>query len=93
VIVEESKERPQVEQLLSEAAGAAEVLRRVPDAEKLPSVFPVLIASRVLGVGRNQTYQLIKAGEYPVRVLTINGRYRVSRYDLMAYLGAVRGAA
>ena len=59
-----------------------------PDLEALPHVFPVLVASKVLGIGKNQTYELIKRGTYPVRVLTINGRFKVSRYDLLAYLGA-----
>jgi hypothetical protein len=58
------------------------------DPEALPPVFPVLTASKVLGIGKNQTYELIRAGRYPVRVMEISGRYRVSRYDLLAYLGA-----
>ena len=58
------------------------------DPEALPAVFPVQVASRVLGLGRNQTYALIHRGEYPVRVLEIAGRYRVSRYDLLAFLHA-----
>ncbi|HEX9519655.1 MAG TPA: helix-turn-helix domain-containing protein [Streptosporangiaceae bacterium] len=59
-----------------------------PDPEALPPVFSVQTASRVLGIGKNQTYDLIKAGRYPVRVLEICGRYRVSRYDLLRFLGA-----
>ena len=58
------------------------------DPEALPAVFPVQTASRVLGIGKNQTYELIKAGGYPVRVRKIGGRWRVTRYDLVAYLGA-----
>ena len=47
-----------------------------------------LTASKILGVGKNKTYALIEAGEYPVRVLPIGGtRFRVSRVDLLAYLG------
>lgn len=58
------------------------------DPESLPAVFPVQTASRVLGIGRNQTYELIRAGRYPVRVLELCGHYRVSKYDLLAFLGA-----
>ncbi len=58
------------------------------DPKALPAVVPVQTASRVLGIGRNQTYDLIRADRYPVRVLEIAGRFRVSRYDLMRYLGA-----
>ena len=64
----------------------------VIDPENLPPVFPVQTASRVLGIGRNQTYDLIKARKYPVRVLEIGGRFKVSRYDLLSYLGAGQAA-
>ena len=58
------------------------------DPETLPPTFPVLTASKILGIGKNKTYALIEAGEYPVRVLPIGGtRFRVSRVDLLAYLG------
>jgi hypothetical protein len=62
------------------------------DPEELPPTFPVQTASRVLGIGRNQTYALVKARKYPVRVLEINGRYKVSRYDLLRYLGVSQPA-
>ena len=58
-----------------------------PDLEALPPVFSVLVASKVLGIGKNQTYDLIRHEMYPVRILKINGRFRVSKYDLLAYLG------
>ena len=60
----------------------------VPDPEQLPATFPVQVASRVLGIGRNRTYELIKAGTYPVRVRESGGRFRVSKYDLLRHLGA-----
>jgi hypothetical protein len=65
----------------------------VPDPEQLPATFPVQVASRVLGISRNRTYDLIHAGRYPVRVIETDGGrfrvlYRVSKYDLLAYLGA-----
>jgi hypothetical protein len=58
------------------------------DPEKLPAVFPVQTCSRVIGIGKNTTYELIQAGQYPVRVLKVCGRYKVSKFDLLAYLGA-----
>jgi len=60
----------------------------LPDPETLPPTFPVQVASKILGIGRNRTYDLIKAGEYPVRVRESGGRYRVSRYGLLRHLGA-----
>ena len=63
-------------------------MKPIPDPQALPPTFPVQIASRVLGIGRNRTYELIKSGDYPVRVIESGGRYRVSRWDLLKYLGA-----
>jgi hypothetical protein len=60
------------------------------DPYKLPPMFPVMVSSRVIGIGRNKTYELIKAGQYPVRVLEVGNRFKVSRYDLLEYLGADR---
>ena len=44
------------------------------DPEKLPAIFPVMTASRLLHIGRDRTYELGHKGEYPVRVLDISGR-------------------
>lgn len=63
------------------------------DPADLPPTLPIQTASKILGIGRNRTYELIKAGRYPVRVLDVGGRFRVSRYDLLDYLGAGRIAA
>lgn len=60
----------------------------LPDPATLPPTFPVQVASKILGIGRNRTYDLIKSGDYPVRVRESGGRYRVSKYDLLRHLGA-----
>lgn len=52
----------------------------------LPPVIPVQTASRILGIGKNQTYELIRSGKYPVRVLEMGGRFRVSKFDLLNFL-------
>lgn len=57
------------------------------DPEMLPPTIPVQTASKIIGIGRNRTYALIKAGRYPVRILEGSRPFRVSRYDLLAYLG------
>jgi hypothetical protein len=59
-----------------------------PDPMELPPIFPVMTCSRVLGMGKDQTYRRIKEGSYPVRLLEENGKYKVSKYDLLAYLHA-----
>jgi hypothetical protein len=53
----------------------------------------VKIASQVLGISKNTTYDLIKTGKYPVRVRMICGKWKVSRYDLLNYLGAGQAAS
>ena len=45
-------------------------------------------AGAQLGLSRNTSYELARAGDFPVRVLKIGSRYRVSRYDLDRYLNA-----
>jgi hypothetical protein len=57
------------------------------ELEGLPAVISVIRASKILGIGKNQAYELIKQGRYPIRVLNISGRYRVSKFDLLAFLG------
>ena len=57
----------------------------------LPPVIPVLTASRILKIGKNETYKLIRSGKYPVRVLEIGGRFRVSKFDLLDFLHAPVG--
>ena len=53
----------------------------------LPTAFPLDIANRALGMGRTTGYALAKRGVYPVRVLRLGRQYRVTRYDLLWYLG------
>ena len=59
------------------------------DLGDLPPTVPLQVASRILGIGRDHAYELAKAGTYPVRVLESRGRFKVSKFDLLAYLGAV----
>ena len=55
----------------------------------LPITFGLETAARAIGIGRDTAYRLAKAGEFPVRILPgHSGRYRVSKADLLAYLGA-----
>lgn len=59
------------------------------DLEDLPPTVPLQVASRILGIGRDHAYELARSGTYPVRVLESKGRYKVSKFDLLAHLGAV----
>ncbi|MDT3395614.1 hypothetical protein RKE29_02930 [Streptomyces sp. B1866] len=57
------------------------------ELEALPVTFPLDVANRALAIGRTYGYDLAKRGEYPVRVLRLGRQYRVTRYDLLRYLG------
>jgi hypothetical protein len=46
------------------------------------------VASRILGIGKNYGYELVRSGNYPVRVIDSHGRFKVSKFDLLRYLGA-----
>lgn len=54
---------------------------------KTAATMSVPEAGAELGLGRNNSYELARQGEFPVRVLKIGSRYRVSRADLDRYLG------
>lgn len=53
----------------------------------LPVSFDLDTANRALALGRTTGYALAKNGEYPVRVLRLGRQYRVTRYDLLRFLG------
>ena len=44
-------------------------------------------AGRAFGLGRTQTYELARRGEFPARVLRLGNSYRVTRADLLRALG------
>ncbi len=46
----------------------------------------VVKAGRALGIGRSLTYELLRRGEFPVRVLRLGSRVRVPTADLIALL-------
>jgi len=46
----------------------------------------VVKAGRALGIGRSLTYDLLRQGEFPVRVLRLGSRVRVPTADLIALL-------
>jgi hypothetical protein len=53
----------------------------------LPVSFDLNQSNRALGLGRTYGYDLAKRGDYPIRVLRIGNKYRVTRADLFRYLG------
>lgn len=57
----------------------------------LPVAVPLETANRALGLGRTNGYDMAKRNVYPVRVLRLGRQYRVTRYDLLRYLGVEPG--
>lgn len=53
----------------------------------LPVTTDLATAGRALGMGRTKAHTLARDGEFPVAVLTVNGRRRVRRADLLRELG------
>jgi hypothetical protein len=53
----------------------------------LPVSVDLATAARALGIGRTVAYELAKLGEFPVRLLKVGARYRVTRADLLRELG------
>jgi hypothetical protein len=53
----------------------------------LPVSFDLMVAARALGVGRTLAYDMAKRDQFPVRVLRLGNRYRVTRADLLRVLG------
>lgn len=61
---------------------------RVPQATDMPLTMPVWPdAAKVLGLGRSVAYEMVRSGTFPCRVLRLGGKIRVSRADLLRYLG------
>lgn len=50
-------------------------------------------AGRALGIGRSTTYELVQRGEFPVRVLRLGTKMRVSKVELMRYVNGPSEAA
>lgn len=54
----------------------------------LPPTIPLWPhAAGILGLGRTAAYEMASRGEFPVRILQLGNKKRVSRADLLAYLG------
>lgn len=57
-----------------------------------PSTVDLLTAGRALGISRTKTYELARAGQFPVRLLPLGKRYRVAQADLLRALGLAESA-
>lgn len=53
----------------------------------LPVVVDLPTAARVLGVGRNTAYELVRADQWPTQVLRLGRLIRIPRSALLDLLG------
>ncbi|MFJ4668972.1 DNA-binding protein [Kitasatospora purpeofusca] len=53
----------------------------------LPVTISVVTAARVLGMGPNKAYALIRSGDFPVDMITVGGTKRVLTSALWRFLG------
>jgi hypothetical protein len=53
----------------------------------LPATVDIETAGAVLGIGRSKSYELARAGEFPVRVLRIGRRYLVPTNLILKLIG------
>ena len=53
----------------------------------LPANFPLMVAARAFGIGRNKARELAKANAFPCAVIRVGKRYRVNRSALYGALG------
>jgi hypothetical protein len=72
---------------MSTAANEQPQGMRLEELLALPVAFDLAVSNRALQLGRTKGFELVKKGEYPVRVLRVGRAYRVTRADLFRALG------
>ncbi|GGZ73554.1 helix-turn-helix domain-containing protein [Streptomyces echinoruber] len=59
---------------------------RTADLLSLPPTIDVELAGRAFGIGRDSAYKLVRAGEFPCKVIRAGRKYRVVTADLRRVL-------
>lgn len=57
------------------------------DLLALPAAIDLVTAGRALGIGRTKAHELVRAGQFPVRVLRLGSAYRVPTAEVLNLLG------
>lgn len=63
------------------------------ECRALPVTVDVVTAGRALGLSRDHSYDLVKAGDFPVPVIRVGRRWIVPRAGLLKALGIEDAAA
>jgi hypothetical protein len=58
----------------------------------LPSVVDLTTAGRAFGIGRTKAFELARTGEFPVKVLIVGRKFRVSKAVILEALGVTPAA-
>lgn len=58
----------------------------VEELFSLPVMVDLATANRALGIGRTVGYRLARQGQYPVPLIRVGSRYRITRASLLHYL-------
>lgn len=66
---------------------APAVVWTIDAVRALPATVDIETAGAVLGIGRSKSYELAKAGEFPIRVLRIGRRYLVPTNLILKLIG------
>ena len=62
-------------------------LPEITSYDQLPLVLTVQDVARVLKLGVGMVYELLRSGELPSRRIGARGQFRVTRSDLIRYIG------
>jgi hypothetical protein len=58
----------------------------------LPAVVDLTTAGRAFGIGRTKAFELARAGEFPVKVIQVGRKLRVSKAVILEALGVAPAA-
>ena len=58
----------------------------------LPSAVDLTTAGRAFGIGRTKAFELARAGEFPVKVIRVGLKFRVSKAVILEALGVTAAA-
>jgi hypothetical protein len=62
------------------------------ELQALPAVVDLTTAGRAFGIGRTKAFELARAGEFPVKVIQVGRKLRVSKAVILEALGVTPAA-
>lgn len=65
----------------------SQAIPTIDEIKAWPATVDLVTAARPLGIGRTKAHEMARRGTFPVRLLRLGNRYRVSTAVLLAFLG------